>query len=131
RAAREAFSLTVPDGVARAHIAALTGAATLERRRPRHRVALVLIAAVITVVLLGSAAVSASASALPGELLYPVKRAVEKIELIIHRDPSSRAKLHLEFAQRRLTVLSALQALRRAGQNVDVGAAMSAYQGEV
>jgi hypothetical protein len=131
RAAREAFSLQVPEAVARAHVAALTGVATLERRRPRHRIALVLIAAAITAILLGGAAVSASASALPGELLYPVKRAVERVELMIHRDPASQAKLHLEYAQRRLAELSALQALRRAGQSVDVGAAMRAYQGEV
>jgi len=115
RAAREAFSIAVPDEVARAHVASLTGVATFERRRPRHRVALVLIAAAITAILLGGAAVTASASALPGEILYPAKRAVERIEPVIHSDPASRAKLHLEFAQRRLAELSALQALRRAG----------------
>src|SRR5439155_22975086 len=41
------------------------------------------------------------------------------------------ARLHLEFAQRRLTELSDLLALRRAGETVDIGAAMSAYQSEV
>ena len=131
RAAREAFSIAVPDEVARAHVASLTGVATFGRRRPRHRIALVLIAAAITAILLGGAAVTASASALPGEILYPVKRAVERIELVIHSDPASRAQLHIEFAQRRLAELSALQALRRAGQKVDVGAAMSSYQAEV
>jgi hypothetical protein len=60
-----------------------------------------------------------------------VKRAVEKIDLALHRDPASQARLHLEFAQRRLTELSDLLALRRAGETVDVGAAMSAYQSEV
>jgi hypothetical protein len=60
-----------------------------------------------------------------------VKRAVEKIELVIHRDPASQARLHLQFAQRRLTELSGLLAQRRAGQNVDVGAAMSSYKSEV
>ncbi len=131
RAARKAFAVEVPDEVASAHIATLTGVATLERRRPRHRVALVLIAAAITAILLGGAAVSASASALPGEILYPVKRAVERIELIIHHDPASQTRLHLQFAQRRLTELSALQAMRRSGKNVDVGAAMKAYRAEV
>lgn len=136
RAAREAFAVEVPDDVARAHLAALlqepAGVPILEAaRRPRHRVALVLIAAVVTVLLLGGAAVAASGSALPGSLLYPVKRAVEKIDLALHRDPASQARLHLEFAQRRLTELSDLLALRRAGETVDIGAAMSAYQGEV
>ena len=130
RAAREAFSVHVTEEVANAHLAAL-GVSTLERRRPRHRVALVLIAAVVTVVLLGGAAVAASGSALPGQLLYPVKRATERIELLLNTSPASRARLHLEFAQRRLTELSDLLALRRAGQSVDIGAAMSAYQREV
>jgi hypothetical protein len=131
RAAREALSVEIPDDVARAHLAALLELPKIGRARPRHRVALMLVAAAITVVLLGGAAVAASASAKPGDLLYPVKRAAENIELIVHRDPASRARLHLEFAERRLTELSALLAQRRAGQTVDVGAAMSAYKSEV
>ncbi len=131
RVAREAFTIEVPDAVARAHIAALTGATTLERRRPRHRLLVVLIAAAITTILLAGGAVAASAGALPGQLLYPVKRAVEKIDLAFHHDPASRARLHLEFAQRRLNELSTLLELRKAGQTVDIGAAMRAYQSEI
>jgi hypothetical protein len=131
RAAREALSAEVPEDLARAHLAALGEMEVRERARPRHRLAFVLIAAAVTVVLLGGAAVAASGSSLPGQLLYPVKRAVEKIDLALHRDPASQARLHLEFAQRRLTELSDLLALRRAGETVDVGAAMSAYQSEV
>jgi hypothetical protein len=131
RAAREALSVQVPDDVVRAHLAALPELPTIGGARPRHRLAFVLIAAAVTVVLLGGAAVAASGSALPGGLLYPVKRAVERIDLALHRDPASQARLHLEFAQRRLTELSDLLALQRAGQTVDIGAAMSAYQAEV
>jgi len=132
RAAREAFALEVPDDVARAHLALLSpDVVALERKRPRHRVVLVIAAAILTVGLLGTAAVAASASSLPGDILYPVKRAVEKVELSIHRDPSSRARLHLEYAQRRLAELSALLAERRIGQTVDVGAEMSAYRDEI
>ena len=132
RAAREAFAVEVPDDVARAHLAAIDDTVVpFERPHRRRRLALTLIAAVITVVLLGGAAVAASASALPGDVLYPVKRAVERIELTIHSDPASRARLHLQYAQRRLAELSALLAERRVGQNVDVGAEMSAYQKEV
>ena len=131
RVAREVFKTEVPDAVARAHIAALTGATTLERRRPRHRLVVVLIAAAITTILLAGGAVAASAGALPGQLLYPVKRAVEKIDLAFHHDPGSRARLHLEFAQRRLNELSTLLELRKAGQNVDIEAAMRAYQSEI
>jgi len=131
RAAREALRTDVPDAVARAHIAALTGAATLERERPRRRVVMVLIAAAITTMLLAGGAVAASAGALPGQLLYPVKRAVEKIDLAFHHDPASRARLHLEFAQRRLNELATLLELQKAGQTVDIGAAMQAYQSEI
>jgi len=131
RDVRDALRTDVPDAVARSHIAAMTEAATPERRRPRHRVLMVLIAAAITTILLAGGAVAASAGALPGQLLYPVKRAVEKIDLVLHHDPASRARLHLEFAQRRLNELSALLELRRAGQTVDIGAAMRAYQSEI
>lgn len=131
RAACEAFVTEVPEDVARAHLAALSPEVVPLERRRRHRVAFVIAAAILTVGLLGTAAVAASASSLPGDILYPVKRAVERIELTIHRDPASRARLHLEFAQRRLAELSALLAERRIGQTVDVGAEMSAYRDEV
>src|SRR2546430_9662038 len=81
RAAREAFAVEVPDDVARAHLTALVEVPAIARARPRHRIVLTMIAAAIVVVLLGSAAIAASGSALPGSLLYPVKRAVEKIDL--------------------------------------------------
>ncbi len=62
-------------------------------------------AALVTgiVVMLGSsAAVAASSSALPGDALYGVKRAVERVSLAMHRDPGSRAELQLQFAVTRL-----------------------------
>ena len=45
---------------------------------------------------------SASASALPGEALYPFKRAGEQVELAFHRDLADRGAFHLELAERRL-----------------------------
>lgn len=129
--AREAFATEVPADVARVQLAALTGVAPIGRKRSRRRLAVTLLAAAVTVVLLAGSAVAASAGALPGQLLYPVKRAVEKIDLTLHRDPASRARLHLQFAERRLDELSTLLELRRSGQNVDIGAAMSAYQAEI
>ena len=45
---------------------------------------------------------SASASALPGEALYPVKRATEQVELAFHRRPADRGAFQLELAERRL-----------------------------
>jgi hypothetical protein len=45
---------------------------------------------------------SASASALPGEALYPFKRAGEQVELAFHRDLADRGAFQLELAERRL-----------------------------
>jgi len=131
RAAREAFTIEVPSDVAQAHLAALAGIRTIDRKRPRRRLIVTLLAAAISVLLLTGSAVAASAGALPGQLLYPVKRAVEKIDLSLHGDAASKARLHLQFAQRRLDELSTLLELRRSGQNVDIGAAMRAYQAEI
>ena len=131
RAAREMFAIEVPGDLAQAHLAALAGARAIDPKRSRRRLVVTLLAAAITVLLLTGSAVAASAGALPGQLLYPVKRAVEKIDLALHADPASRARLHLEFAERRLDELSTLLELRRSGQNVDIGAAMRAYQAEI
>lgn len=45
---------------------------------------------------------SASATALPGEALYPVKRAAEQVELTFQRSRADRGAFHLELAERRL-----------------------------
>lgn len=103
---------------------------TRKVRRPHRRLALVLAAALGASTLLGGTAL-ASTSAVPGSALYPVKRAVESLTLAIERDPSERANLHLSFASRRLTELQTLLAARRAGESVDVGAAMKAFSDEL
>jgi hypothetical protein len=46
--------------------------------------------------------VASSASAVPGELLYPVKRTVESVELQLHRGDASRGSFQLERATERL-----------------------------
>ncbi len=46
--------------------------------------------------------VGASAEALPGEMLYPVKRGVENIELAFHKDDVSRGQYRLTQASERL-----------------------------
>jgi hypothetical protein len=132
RRAREALAVEVPELLARRHLAVLGAGEALIAARPRRkRLAVIMLAAAIGVALMAGSAVAASNGSLPGQLLYPVKRAVEKIDLAFHRDPASRARLHLEFAERRLEELQSLLALRRAGQNVDIGAAMAAYEQEI
>jgi len=64
--------------------------------------AAVILAVVIT--LLGSGAgglVVAAGNSLPGDLLYPVKRATEKAQRLLAFDPVSRRSLEDEFARRR------------------------------
>ena len=46
--------------------------------------------------------VGASAEALPGEMLYPVKRGVENVELAFHKDDADRGQYRLEQASERL-----------------------------
>ncbi len=46
--------------------------------------------------------VGASAEALPGEMLYPVKRGVENVELAFHKDDVARGEYRLEQASERL-----------------------------
>lgn len=46
--------------------------------------------------------VASSASAVPGEMLYPVKRGIENVELAVHRDDASRGTYQLKQASERL-----------------------------
>ena len=46
--------------------------------------------------------VSSSASAVPGEMLYPVKRSVESVQLAIHQGDASRGSFQLAQASERL-----------------------------
>jgi hypothetical protein len=46
--------------------------------------------------------VGASAEALPGEMLYPVKRGVENVELAFHKDDPARGEFRLAQASERL-----------------------------
>ena len=79
------------------------------RRRGR-RTLVAAIAAVLLLTLGSSSALAASQGATPGDPLYGVKRASERISLALHRSPDSKAALHLEFAQRRLDEIEALVA---------------------
>lgn len=58
---------------------------------------------VIVVTVLGSTVgtVAASGSALPGEVLYPVKRASEQVRLALELSPTAKAERYLAYAERR------------------------------
>jgi len=81
------------------------------------RVGLVpLLAALLLVVIVASGlgVVAASAQALPGDFLYPVKRAQENVALTFAGDEVTRAGLRLEYAGRRIDEAVALAGQDRA-----------------
>lgn len=81
---------------------ARVGASTATTHAPRRRriagLAAALVAGTATVGL-----VSSSASAVPGDVLYPVKRGVESVQLAVHRDDAGRGQAQLDQASERLT----------------------------
>jgi len=96
----------------RAQAAASRGASLSSRRAPRLRLAPVmrlgLVASLILILVITGAA-RASANSLPGDLLYPVKRAVEHGRLALVSDDSEPA-LRVEFAGRRIDEFDSLLA---------------------
>jgi len=70
------------------------------RRRHGRRLAAVATALVASIGAVGMAA--SSASAVPGDLLYPVKRGVENVQMAMHRDDASRGEFKLQQARERL-----------------------------
>ncbi len=70
-------------------------------RRLWHSTAFMATGAATVILCLGAGVTYASASALPGELLYPVKRSVESVRLAVASDGGA-MDLRLDFAERRL-----------------------------
>lgn len=68
--------------------------------RARRRIAGIAVAAVSSAGVVGM--VAGSAQAVPGDVLYPVKRGVENVELAMHRSEESRGTYRLEIASERL-----------------------------
>ncbi|MEO8083869.1 MAG: DUF5667 domain-containing protein [Ardenticatenales bacterium] len=80
--------------------------------------ALRLVAAVLAVTLGLGSAVVASANDVPGDALYPVKRAAESARVALTFDAGRRAAYHLELATLRI---SELRALINRGRNPSAG----------
>lgn len=56
----------------------------------------------------GAGTTLAAAQAIPGDMLYPVKRARESVQLTLSQDEANDARLHLAFADERLEEAAAL-----------------------
>ena len=136
RIRRSTAVLEVPEALAERHLAAAvashpTGTPVVPVGRKRARAWTISIAVAALLGLSATSAVAASASALPGDALYGLKRAVERARLAVPGSDALKAQLHLTFADERLAELQELLARRQAGEDVDVGAAMAAYEAQL
>src|SRR5512135_2112530 len=77
------------------------------------RFAIGFVAALLVVAVLGTGAVAASGSALPGDPLYSLKRAVENVQLNSASSPTQQQELRQEFEQRRRDEANELLDARR------------------
>ncbi len=76
-------------------------------------------------------AVNAASDSVPGDALYPIKIATERVQLRFTTSSEQRAKLHIEFAGRRLDEVGAVQSSDRAGKNVRVQNALENFRKEI
>jgi len=75
-----------------------------QRSEPRGlRRVLVSVVAALALMTTSTAAVAASGPAMPGDLLYPVKRGTEQARLLAARSPEAEALVLLDIASRRVT----------------------------
>lgn len=96
----EAARVLVPTATPSPGGATVAAASAPLAARSRRRIALALAAFITALGMVGLA--TTSASALPGEALYPVKRGVEDVQLAFHRSDSSRGGFLLDLANKRL-----------------------------
>jgi len=86
------------------------------RLKPSWRFVLASLAALALLALSGNGLLVASARSLPGDVLYPVKRSVEKTQLNLLSDPAQRQLLQQEFSQRRVDETKSLITIKRVTQ---------------
>jgi hypothetical protein len=82
---------------------------------------------VVAIMLFGGASATAfaSQSSLPGDALYPLKMGLEQTQISLANDAYIQAKLHLEFAQRRMDEITELL---RQGRSSDVEFASNEFE---
>jgi hypothetical protein len=85
----------------------------------RTRMAWIVSLAVIASLLFGGGTVLAADNALPGQLLYPLDRSLENLQLRLNPDPAAQAELYLGFAAERLEEAAAV-ASAEAGGRLDI-----------
>lgn len=94
----------------------LSALAAKEEKRERSRLPLwhwqrrwaVAAAVILALFLAGGGTVMASSDSLPGDVLYPVKRASEKVQAFFTFGDDAKANLHMKFAERRVKEIESL-----------------------
>lgn len=131
RVVRASLARSLDPSVARQHLTSLREDRVRNivvpdvRRRGLRITAVALVGAIVLMLGAGSA-VAASTNALPGDPLYGLKRAVERISFAMHRSPGSRASLCLQFAQTRLEEVQTL-----VGSGQDASDVVEAFQDDI
>lgn len=122
---RDELPLEMPASVIERHLALISEPAVAPAPAPplRRRIAIVGLAAAVTVSLFGSAAFAASSPARPGDALFGVKRSFERVGLAMQRSRQSRTAYAFKIVQRRLADLRSA-----AGDNVAAERARAAYE---
>jgi len=77
------------------------------------------------------ATVNASFDSVPGDVLYPVKLATERAQISISTSGEQRAKLHAEFAGRRLDEVNAITSSDAEGKDEKVKIAVEGFKQEI
>ena len=71
---------------------------------------IVALSATLIFLLAGGNTAMAAWSAIPGDILYPIKLASENITIVLSRDVESKAELHMKYADKRLEELEQMGA---------------------
>src|SRR3990167_4889995 len=75
--------------------------------------------------------VNASFDSVPGDVLYPVKLATERVQITFAANPERRARLYSEFAGRRLQEAATVSVSDKEGKEVRVKAAVYGFKTQV
>lgn len=96
--------------------------------RPSAAAGLVISFLLMVSLLAGAGTVYAAAGALPGDVLYPLKTALEDVRLAVSLNKTKDAELRLAFAARRLDEVTQLL---EGDRPEDIGPALANYTGQV
>lgn len=115
--------------VAEAESVLATSPATPVRyvRKRKHRAVRAAVGATVVMGAMSGGVVSVSANALPGDMLYPVKLGVERVETSLNGEPAEAGRTRFEHAATRL---EEAEQLARAGETDSISGALGGFSEE-